>query len=416
MQKGGVMRGNKYHVRGLVIVASLLLFPRTASAQSGAFAGTVKDPSGAVLPGVTVEAMSPALIEKVRTATSDGQGQYAILDLRPGVYSVTFTLTGFKIVTRGGLELSAGITLNVSADMEVGAVEETLTVTGQTPMVDTQTTVHRQVVTRDIIDALPIGKTQASFAQLIPGMKGFSNGNAGHDVGNNQTDMARIQSIHGSRGAESWNLFDGLRFLNPRNEGGGAAVSWNVNMAIVQEVVVDIDAPSAEALVGAPRVNAIPRDGGNTFQGIVFGNFTKDALQGNNITPTLQARGTSIAKIDLNSALSLTLGGPLLRDKLWFIGAVSHTAIRQYPPGVYYAKDPLAYTYTPDLSRPALDDNHFLLADVRMTWQATRRNKFGFYANKEWLCACTFQLSANVAPEASILEEFEPLNMGSSPK
>src|SRR4030095_14655172 len=110
----------------------VLLLPVVASAQA-TISGLVKDASGAVLPGVTVEASSPALIEKVRMTVTDGTGQYAIPDLRPGIYSVKFTLTGFSVVQRDGVELSGSFTARINADMRVGGLEETIKVTAETP-------------------------------------------------------------------------------------------------------------------------------------------------------------------------------------------------------------------------------------------------------------------------------------------
>src|SRR5215471_1270858 len=110
----------------VVGVAVLTLWPMLASAQTSSIAGTVKDASGGVLPGVTVEASSPALIEKTRTVVSDGSGQYKIIELRPGTYTVTFTLTGFTGVRREGIELTSDFTASVNADLRVGAVAETI--------------------------------------------------------------------------------------------------------------------------------------------------------------------------------------------------------------------------------------------------------------------------------------------------
>src|ERR1700687_927556 len=130
-----------YAIASLFVSAGcLLLFPSTGSAQS-AFAGVVKDTSGAVLPGVTIEAASPALIEGTRTVVTDGSGQYKIVDLRPGVYTVTFTMPGFKTIKRTGIELVTNVTAPENADMEVGTLEESVTVTGQTPTVDVQSAV-----------------------------------------------------------------------------------------------------------------------------------------------------------------------------------------------------------------------------------------------------------------------------------
>ena len=125
--------------RLLSAFAWVVLFPATVFAQ-GTITGVVRDSSGAVLPGVTVEAASPALIEKSRVVVTDGTGQYRVVDLRPGVYTVTFTLPGFGGVKRDGIELTAGFTATVNAELRVGAIEETLTVTGETPIVDVQST------------------------------------------------------------------------------------------------------------------------------------------------------------------------------------------------------------------------------------------------------------------------------------
>ena len=148
----------------------LALSASVAFAQStGAIAGVVRDTTGGVLPGVTVEAASPALIEKVRTAVSDAQGNYKVADLRPGVYVVTFTLPGFATVKREGVELSAGFTANVSIELRVGSVEETVVVSGAAPVVDVQNVAQQRVISRTIIDSLPTNRTFQGLAVLIPG-------------------------------------------------------------------------------------------------------------------------------------------------------------------------------------------------------------------------------------------------------
>src|SRR3989442_12123062 len=152
----------------IVALGCLLALPAAARAQS-TIAGVVKDTSGAVLPGVTVEASSDALIEKTRSVTTDAAGQYKIVDLRPGVYVVTFALTGFQTFRRDGIELPSSFTATVNGDLKVGALEETVTVTGDTPIVDVQTTVHTQVLSRDVLDALPTGRPIQGVGQLVVG-------------------------------------------------------------------------------------------------------------------------------------------------------------------------------------------------------------------------------------------------------
>jgi len=139
---------------GVVVLASVLLLPAIVSAQS-AFTGIVRDTSGAVLPGVTVEAASPVLIEKVRSAVTDNDGLYRIVDLRPGTYTLTFSLPGFTTVKREGLELAGAITLTIPAVMSVGALEETVTVAGASPIVDVQNVQTQTTLNAEVIAALP---------------------------------------------------------------------------------------------------------------------------------------------------------------------------------------------------------------------------------------------------------------------
>src|SRR4249919_384906 len=145
--------------RSSALLLVLLLLPSAAYAQfAGAITGVVKDTSGGVLPGVTVEAASPVLIEKVRSVVTDDSGQYRIVNLIPGTYSVTFTLPGFSTVKREGIEISGTFVATVNADMKVGALEETITVTGETPVVDVQSVKVQQTVSKDVIAAIPVGR------------------------------------------------------------------------------------------------------------------------------------------------------------------------------------------------------------------------------------------------------------------
>jgi hypothetical protein len=208
---------------GLVGVAILLYMGGPAVAQTGSgIAGVVKDSTGAVLPGVTVEASSPALIEKVRTVVTDGQGQYKIIDLVPGAYTVTFALAGFNTVKRDGIELPASFTATVNADLRVGSLEETLTVTSQAPTVDVQNVVQRSVMSRDVVDAVPLGsKAVISIAVLIPGV--VTNN---QDVGGTAYTSSQI-AIHGGRQTEQQLLYDGMFYNNGQGVGGTIRASWS---------------------------------------------------------------------------------------------------------------------------------------------------------------------------------------------
>ncbi len=153
----------------IFMLACIVLAPAFASAQTSSISGVVKDDTGAVMPGVTVEAASPALIEKVRSTTSSGNGQYSILALRPGTYTVTFTLPGFQTVVRQGIELTSDFTATINVDLKVGTLEETLTVTGESPIVDTQSLTQRVVMTAEVRESLPTGRNIQAVGIMIPG-------------------------------------------------------------------------------------------------------------------------------------------------------------------------------------------------------------------------------------------------------
>ncbi len=240
-------------------LASLLLVPALVLAQA-AIAGVVKDSSGALLPGVTVEASSPALIERVRSAVSDGTGQYRIVDLRPGTYTVTFTLAGFTTYKREGIELTGSFTATIDAELKVGAVAETVTVSGQSPIVDVQAVTQQRVISKDIIDAIPAGRGQSALAVLIPGMN-----TGGQDVGGQNTQTLSAISIHGGRGTDQRQAVDGLTIRNVAGQGNSTNTVIDVGSS--QEMTIDYAAGSAEAITGGVLFNFVPKEGGNTFSG-----------------------------------------------------------------------------------------------------------------------------------------------------
>ena len=178
----------------VVVLTCLVVVPSWSFAQSS-ITGVVRDTSGAVLPGVSVEASSDVLIEKVRSAVTDETGQYRITELRPGTYTVTFTLSGFNSLRREGLELTGSFTATVNADLRVGGLAETITVTGETPIVDVQSATRQRVLNAEIIEAIPTGRSQYNLGVLIPG----ASVSGGQDVGGSAgLDAAFAMTIHGS--------------------------------------------------------------------------------------------------------------------------------------------------------------------------------------------------------------------------
>src|SRR5262245_56005653 len=239
-----------------LVVLFLLLLPVAASAQA-VITGVVRDASGGVLPGVTVEAASPALIEKVRTVVTDDTGQYRIVDLRTGTYTVSFMLPGFSLVKREGVELSGDFVATVNADLRVGNLEETITVTGESPIVDVQSARVQTIVDRDVIAAIPSSRNASGIQSLIPGMS--TGGDSGGITGGTGGTAG---SIHGARASDSRTLHDGIN-TGWAGANSNAAIS---NVAGAQEVALTTSGGLGEAETGGVVLNVIPRDGGNTFR------------------------------------------------------------------------------------------------------------------------------------------------------
>ncbi len=236
----------------LLFVLALVAMPGMAFAQS-AITGVARDTSGAVLPGVTVEAASPVLIEKSRAATTDGDGRFQIIDLRPGTYTVTFTLEGFSSFKRDGIDLPSNFTATVNADMKVGSLEETITVSGQAPVVDVSNATQQTVMNRAVLDAVPTGRSVQTLSALMPGAR-----LALPDVGGNSGMQNRDISVHGSDGRDMTFMVDGM-VLNGI-EGDGSVQSY-FNEMMFEEITYQTSGINAETSAGGVRANMIPKDG-----------------------------------------------------------------------------------------------------------------------------------------------------------
>src|SRR5438105_9076616 len=258
--------------------------PSIAAAQAS-ISGLVQDTSGAVLPGVTVEASSPALIEKTRSAVTDGTGTYRIVDLRPGTYSVSFTLTGFSTVKRDGVELTGSFTANINADLKVGALEETITVSGETPIVDTQSVRRQVTVSSDVISNMPAARSYAGVMMLIPATTTQAGGNLDIQV----TPGMLVFGGSGGRNNEARIQVDGLNTGAAFN--GAGVSSYVVDIGNAQEISMTTSGGLGEAEVGGPSFSIVPKTGGNSLKGSVYASNVTSGMVGNNITPELQAAG-----------------------------------------------------------------------------------------------------------------------------
>ena len=221
-----------------------LFLPLAAFAQTSGISGDVKDTSGAVLPGVTVEVSSPALIERTRSATTDGAGRFSITNLRTGTYSVTFTLPGFNTVKRDGIELTSDFTATISTEMKVGAIEETITVAAESPLVDVQSITARTVMTRDVMDTIPTGRNIQAVGILIPGtsLAVGGGGALSRDVGGSGNLQQSPLQYRGS--SDTVQTIEGMRLNNLCAQGAYSGVYWNDNS--FQEYSYVTGADSAE--------------------------------------------------------------------------------------------------------------------------------------------------------------------------
>ena len=365
---------------GNFVFVSLAVAPTAAYAQAS-IAGSVKDNSGAVMPGVTVEASSPVLIEKTRSVVTSGTGQYAIVDLRPGTYTVTFTLPGFNTVKREGIELTGNFVASVSVEMRVGAVAETITVSGEAPIVDVTSSRRQQTISGDVIAAIPSSRQYFGLTTLVPALN-----IQGNDIGGASGPIFSVFQIHGGRRNEGQVLVDGLSMGFQ-----GMGVSFYVpEVGTAQEVTFSLSGGLGEAPTGGPQMNIVPRAGGNMFSGSLFVTGANGAMQGDNLTQEIRDAGlTGRNELKKLWEVNPALGGPIRRDRLWFYGTFRHQGNRQLVAGMFEnrnAGDPTKWTYDPDPSRQAIDDGTWKNGSLRLTWQATPRNKFNVWWDEQIVC------------------------------
>jgi Carboxypeptidase regulatory-like domain len=373
---------------GLAIIMTLWLTPDLAIAQGTSAAsviGTVKDTSGAVLPGVTVEAASPVLIEKIRTTVTDDRGEYRITELRPGTYSITFTLPGFTAFKRESLELRPSFTATINAELSVGSLQETITVSGESPLVDVQSLTQQKTISKELLDAVPTAKSMLGIAALMPSVVEPPNA---QDVGGSKGERSVRISVHGGKTFDSRLLQDGMRYnaLTPGLGGlEGTGRGYYVNPLAAQEIVIDVGTMgSAEYSLGGAQVNSIPRDGGNRFSGSVFAAGTGHGLQGNNLSAELQSQGlTSVNTVREVYDFSGTYGGPIKRDRLWFLASGRRWGTTTSVANLYADTSVADFVFTPDLSQPIYPEESDKAAGFRLTLQATSKDKFTFSHDRQ---------------------------------
>jgi hypothetical protein len=390
--------------RALVVCLGVIcLCPGIGWAQElGTVAGVVKDSSDAVLPGVTVEVSSPALIEKVRSATTDGAGQYRIINLPPGVYRVSFALAGFSTTVRENIEVRVNFTTPINASMSLGQQQETITVTGESPIVDVQTVTQSRAITAEQNKELPSGGGVFNLAVLVPGVTANFT-----DVGGSAAESATTRvSVRGGSNGDTVPLLDGLKVGN-LFVGAGQVNIMPINPLLGEQVDVQTAGQSAEAASLGVLTNVIPKSGGNTFSGTAYVIGGRGDWQSDNLTPRVQALGlTQVNKNRGTSDINSAFGGPVLRDRLWFYSIARYNKYSNFIAGQYFTKDISATRRELDQTRQAYNETNNKEGAIRVAGalsQAQRVTGLLYYQKRVY----PYQnISSVTAPEAATNYDF----------
>jgi carboxypeptidase family protein len=384
-----------------LLILALLASSSSAAYAQAAIAGTVRDSSGAPLGEVVVQASSDALIEKTRTAVSDDAGRYRIEDLRPGIYQVRFTRNGWRPYQHEGLQLTGSFTATVNAELATGTFNEIVTVTAESSIIDVHGTKREVILSGDLVKSIPTIRSYNALLVLIPGVVTNTNDTV--------TSTATTSfPLHGGRTNEGRLWLDGINVGSP--PAGNSAASYVVDVGNAQEVTFTKPGAVGEVETSGLVMNIVPKSGGNTRHGSLFGSGTGRRLQSNNLTEALKDQGV-MAATPLTKVydVSGTFGGPVQKDRVWFFVNAHAGGSTKENASVYYnqnAGDPSQWLYAPDPSRREYSDRTFENGSVRMTWQVTPRNKAGGFWDAQALCrTCTGATPGNseparVSPEA----------------
>jgi hypothetical protein len=363
-----------------VVCSAILLIPSLAFAQA-TITGIVRDTSGGVLPGVTVEATSTALAGTSRPAVSDSAGIYRIIDLPPGIYTVTATLPGFATAQRADVQVAGSATITIPVEMKVGALEETITVTSETPVVDVQTVRRETVLNQEVIASVPGARTVGNLLNATPGLTVDGNGI-------NATPTMTFFSARGGQTNEGRMTVNGLTVAAAFN--GGGVSSYILDTVGSDEVSVTVSGGMGESDTGGPVMNLVPRAGGNRFTGTAFYNTAGDWSRGDNISDELRARGiTETPGIIKAYDTSVAYGGPIKRDRLWFYGSIRQLNTETAVEGIVAnanAGNLARWDWVGDASLPARQTQGRKMYIGRATAQLTQKHRINFSHEYQTRC------------------------------
>jgi len=377
------------HRIGTVVVAlaGLLLAPTALFAQA-TIAGVVRDASTAVLPGVTVEAASPALIEKTRNAVTDGTGQYRVTDLPPGSYVLTFSLPGFATVKHDGVAVTGSGVITVNAELRVGGVQETVTVSGEAPVVDTQSVRREVVLNNQTLNTLPATRGYGSALATVPALNIGGVAGAGAATAPTTPSMMFF-TAHGGASGEGRLMTNGLTVAAPFGGGGVSDVTYDI--ANAEEMQVLISGGLGESETGGPSINIVPKAGGNQFHGSAFFSTSGDWATSNNVDDELRSLGiTQPPTLRQNWDANGSLGGPIKRDRFWFFANVRNWGNAAVVDGIFgnkYAGDPAHWDYAVNRSIEARNTESRQIYAGRVTAQVSPRNRLTFSHDYQHRCS-----------------------------
>jgi hypothetical protein len=356
-----------------VLVLLLAGVPSSWAQQTGTLAGIVRDTQGAVLPGVTVTVASPALIGGTRSVATGEAGAYQVAGLPPGTYAVSYELSGFSAVKREGVVIQVAQTVRLDIEMSVGALQETVTVSGESPVVDVSSTVTQTNITKDLYEAIPTGRNPWVMAGLVPGVV-----TGQLDVGGTQGMQQYNLEAFGSADSQKSFSIDGLK-TNWGGGSGGATMQY-YGFEMYEEYNMQTASGTAESDVSGIYMNMVTKSGGNTINSDHNFYFMNDGLQTENLDDDLRRRlglqpgqqsGAAGNPIKISYDWSSTLGGPIVRDRAWFFGALRWWRLDQYQIGAL----------NPDGSQ-GIDDNRIRNFMGKATYQLNQETRASIMFNR----------------------------------
>ena len=357
----------------MLVLGTILVSTPAAAQQTGILSGVVHDAQGAILPGVTVTVTSTSLIGGARTATTGGSGTYQLTALPPGTYEVTYELSGFSTMKRGDIRVQVAQTTRLDVELAVGNLQETVVVTGASPVVDVGTTTTQTNVSKELFDAIPTGRNPWVMAGLVPGVV-----TGRLDVGGTEGMQQYNVEAFGSADSQKSFSIDGLK-TNWGGGSGGATMQY-YGFEMYEEYNMQTASGTAESDVSGVYMNMVTKSGGNRFSSDHNFYFMNDSLQGTNVDDALRARlglaagqqtGAAGNPVDISYDWSSTLGGPIKKDKVWFFGATRRWRLDQLQIGARNAD-----------GSQAIDDNRIENYMGKATWNAVADTKVSFMFNR----------------------------------